>query len=750
MSRTQRIQRLEELLLASSGGRTSQELASLLEVHRTTIWRDLAELSCEVPVQQDGHRYRIDRREYLSNVRLDKAESLMLYLALRRMLRRRPKLHPMMARAMEKLSLALRHPSSVRLAESIQIAQRQQPTDAERAKVWEVLVRGWMEWITVRIRHQAYGKTVLEECEIEPYFFEPALLTEGIYLVGRAQPAANLKMFEVDRILSAALTTRRFQRPEDIVVDQMLKHLWGVLYGEQGIPVRLRFRDPVLAQRVRKTIWLPTQQVHEMADGGVEWSATVQDAFELVPWIRGWGPDCEVLEPPELSERLAQLEREYGGVTMTTAVRPRPASFSQSFYESLHDMLDGERIRICLQCSACSGICPHGLAMEYHPRKMIALLRAGLFDAVLESDSIWMCVSCYACTEVCPAKIPVTAGLMTRTKEEMLLAGNVPPELQGALERSQRYGNPLGESPRRRADWAKDLKPEIPIMARAQRPVEVLWFVGDYPSYHPRVQHSTRSFAHILQALGVDFGILGPEEQSDGDSQRMSGERGLFEMLASKNGEAFAKYEFGEIVTTDPHAYNALQHEYPRLGISYPVRHYTQFLAERLPELKPLIKHELKATVAFHDPCYLGRVNGVFDEPRDLLRAIPGLELVEMSHHRENSLCCGGGGGGMWLDGFQWEKAHTRLAEWRIGEALRASGANGVYLGPPIPEKKRRSRASAEPRQPERQRILAVACPYESPRFEDAVKMVPGAGKLIVKDIAELLADAMGLNRSGP
>ena len=177
----------------------------------------------------------------------------------------------------------------------------------------------------------------------------------------------------------------------------------------------------------------------------------------------------------------------------------------------------------------------------------------------------------------------------------------------------------------------------------------------------------------------------------------------------------FAKYQFGEIVTTDPHAYNALKNEYPALGIEYPVKHYTQYLAERLDELKPYLKHEIEAGVTFHDPCYLGRANGVYDEPRSLLGAIPGVQLVEMSHNRETSLCCGGGGGGMWLDGFQWEKAHVRLSEWRVQEALAVQAD-----------------------------ILAVACPYETPRFEDAAKTVPGADELVVKDIAELLVESMG------
>ena len=213
----------------------------------------------------------------------------------------------------------------------------------------------------------------------------------------------------------------------------------------------------------------------------------------------------------------------------------------------------------------------------------------------------------------------------------------------------------------------------------------------------------------------MDFGILGPDESSDGDSQRLAGERGLFEMLAEKNGKVFGKYQFNKIITTDPHAYNAIKNEYSKLGISYPIQHYTEYLTERLDQLKPLLRHEVKTKVTYHDPCYLGRANGIFDQPRALLGAIPGVELVEMAHNHANSLCCGGGGGGMWLDGFQWEKAHVRLSEWRVREAMTA-GAN----------------------------ILAVACPYETPRFEDAVKSLNGGGQLIVKDIAELLAESIG------
>jgi Fe-S oxidoreductase len=397
-----------------------------------------------------------------------------------------------------------------------------------------------------------------------------------------------------------------------------------------------------------------------------------------------------------------------------TAVSQSP-SLNEKFYDSLFELMDGERIRACLQCGTCSGVCPFGYVMNFPPGKIIAALRAGSFDVVMDADTVWMCVSCYACSEVCPAQIPLTTALMTRAKEEHLLAGDVPAELQLALENSQRYGNVLGQSPRRRAAWAADVEPGVAVLGKEKKSADVLWFVGDYPSYHPRVQLTSRAMAKIFNVLGLDFAILGRDETSDGDSQRLAGERGLFEMLAEKNGQAFGKYEFNEIVTTDPHAYNGIKNEYPALGISYPVRHYTQFLAERLDQLKPLLKQEVKATVTFHDPCYLGRANGVYEEPRELLKAIPGVELVEMSHNRTTSLCCGGGGGGMWLDGFHWEKAHARTSEWRVREAVVA-GAD----------------------------ILAVACPYELPRFEDAVKAVKEAEGLVVKDIVELLADSIG------
>jgi Fe-S oxidoreductase len=395
---------------------------------------------------------------------------------------------------------------------------------------------------------------------------------------------------------------------------------------------------------------------------------------------------------------------------------PLNPSVSKTFFASLLEMTDGERFRKCLQCGTCSGICPFGYYMKFPPGKIIGTLRAETFELVMKTDSVWMCVSCNACSSFCPTQIPITAALMTRVKEELLLAGNVPAELQTALRNTQQYGNPLGKSPRKRADWTAGIQPAVNILGKTKQPVDVLWFVGDYASYHPRMISATKALARILNALGINFGILGPYESSDGDSQRLAGERGLFEAMAQKNGQMFKKFKFNEIITTDPHAFNALKNEYPALGISYPVRHYTQFLAKRIDQIKPMLKKEVTAKITYHDPCYLGRANDVYDEPRALLASIPGIELVEMTHQRTNSLCCGGGGGGMWLDGFQWEKSHVRLSDWRVREAVTANAD-----------------------------ILAVACPYEPPRFEDAVKTLQPASALKVREIAELLAESMGL-----
>lgn len=305
VSRAQRLQRIEELLLAVPRGLTTGEIARRLGVHRSTIWRDMQDLTDHVPIFQDGDRYNIDRTSYLTNVRLNIGESLMLHLAVRVMIRRMTHIPPIMLAALEKLTLALRDPVTSQLEESLHRLRSERQPDSDRAHVWEVLVRGWLEQVTVRFVYQKFQSEHPKQYEIQPYLFEPALLSEGVYVLGHSPAHGDLRTFKVERILRANLTTQHFERPENFDVDQLLQHAWGIWYGEDLTEVRLRFRDPPVARRVRETLWHPSQHIHELPDGGVDWTVRIAGMTELIPWIRGWGPDCEVLAPADLRDLIA-------------------------------------------------------------------------------------------------------------------------------------------------------------------------------------------------------------------------------------------------------------------------------------------------------------------------------------------------------------------------------------------------------------------------------------------------------------
>jgi Fe-S oxidoreductase len=370
----------------------------------------------------------------------------------------------------------------------------------------------------------------------------------------------------------------------------------------------------------------------------------------------------------------------------------------------------GESLAWCYGCAKCTAVCPVDIVGDYSPRKIHRKTQMGI--DLMTSPDLWLCTTCRNCLRVCPKEVNMIE-IMPAVREQAVLAGAVPPELQKAFEDTARHGNPLGQPQRKRADWVKRAGAAVPIMKDLQRPVDILWYVGSYPSYHPRGIDAACAAARIFNALGIDFGILGVEEKDDGDSQRLAGEKGLFEMLAEHNLAAFGKYEFNRLVVTGPHEFNAFKNEYPKHGGSLPVVHYTRFLVEHLDRLRPLLKKPLPLKVTFHDPCYLGRHNGEYDAPRELLRAIPGVELVEMGRCRENGYCCGGGGGGMWLDSFSKEHTRMRLSERRVREAAEY-GAD----------------------------VLAVCCPFEVSRFEDAAKST-GNDRLQVRDILELLDQSM-------
>ncbi len=366
----------------------------------------------------------------------------------------------------------------------------------------------------------------------------------------------------------------------------------------------------------------------------------------------------------------------------------------------------------CYQCAKCVPVCPVDIVGNYGPRKLYRLAQTGVDWT--QGPELWLCTTCANCLRVCPKEVNMV-NIMPAVRERAILAGsNVPPELQEALENTFRYGNPLGRPARKRDAWTKKAGVPVPLLYKEKRPVEWLWWVECYPSYHPRGIDASIALAKIFNALEIDFGILGREEKCAGDSQRLSGEKGLFEMLAEQNVETLKKYKFQRMVVTDPHALNAFRKQYPKYGGEYEVWHYTQLLSQHIDKLKSLMTRPLGRKVTFHDPCYLGRHNGEYEAPRRLIEALPGVDFVEMWRCRENSYCCGGGGGGMWLDGFVVNHQRRRLSEQRVLEAI-STGAD----------------------------TLVVVCPYEVSRFEDAVKSTGNEGKLEVKDIAELILEAM-------
>ncbi|MBN2113557.1 MAG: (Fe-S)-binding protein [Acidimicrobiia bacterium] len=375
----------------------------------------------------------------------------------------------------------------------------------------------------------------------------------------------------------------------------------------------------------------------------------------------------------------------------------------------------GRELLSCIQCGTCAGTCPYGDFMRYTPRRLIGMLREGFIEEVLSTDDLLTCVTCYDCWAKCPRGLRLTDVLLPAVKEQVLLRlPEVPAELQSALANTMRYGNPMGESPRKRAAWVESAGVPVPILRDLGRPVDVLWIVECYTAYYPRGQDNARATARILHALGVDFAILGNEEKCVGECARLVGEKGLFDTLREQNAATYAKYEFGSLLTCDPHAFDALAYVYPALGLSRPVDHTTPFVAARLDALRPLLTKDLGYKITYHDSCVLGRHNHMHDEPRRILDALPGVSLVEMTHNRDNTICCGGGGGGMWLDTFYKAKGYPRLSDRRVEEAL-ATGAD----------------------------VLAVSCPYEVPRFEDSLKVLGGDDRMVVRDVMELVAEAL-------
>ncbi|WP_027091192.1 (Fe-S)-binding protein [Cohnella thermotolerans] len=334
-----------------------------------------------------------------------------------------------------------------------------------------------------------------------------------------------------------------------------------------------------------------------------------------------------------------------------------------------------------------------------------------LIGDVITEEEIWACTTCRNCEDQCPVGNEHVDKIVDLRRHLVLMEGSMPYEGQRAMQNIERQGNPWGLSRNDRAAWTGEIEGIAVPTVKDNPGFEYLFFVGSMGSYDLRSRKVSRAFVRLLHEAGVSFAILGNEEKNSGDTPRRLGNEMLFQQLCSDNIATFRKYGVRKIVTACPHTYNTLKNEYPDFGLEgVEVLHHTELLARlvRSGRLKPA--REVKERVTFHDSCYLGRYNGVYDPPRDVLRAIPGVELVEMERTRANGMCCGAGGGRMWME----ETAGKRVNEARVAQALRTNPT-----------------------------VIGSACPYCLTMMEDGTKLTESDSRVKARDVAELLAQSI-------
>ena len=365
----------------------------------------------------------------------------------------------------------------------------------------------------------------------------------------------------------------------------------------------------------------------------------------------------------------------------------------------------------CTECGRCREVCPtHLTGKPLSPKGFMVDLRNALYadaDALIEKDAgrgdgsadahlaartpliggwideetIWACTTCRYCEHACPVGITFVDKITDLRRHLVLEKSEFPKEAQTAFNGMERQGNPWNLAASDRDAWTKELPFPVLTMAEAAQHggVEVLFWVGCAGSYEERGKRVSRSLAKLLHEAGVTYAILGKEETCTGDAARRLGNEYLFQTLAQQNVETMKGYGVTKIVTNCPHCFNTLRNEYPDLGGTYEVLHGTELVARLVAEGRIKLVHGKPMSLSFHDPCYLGRHNGVYDAPRELLNAIPGIAIKELPRSRENGMCCGAGGGRMWLD----ETIGTRVNQARFAE-IEANGTDAVGVSCPF------------------------------------------------------------------
>jgi Fe-S oxidoreductase len=365
----------------------------------------------------------------------------------------------------------------------------------------------------------------------------------------------------------------------------------------------------------------------------------------------------------------------------------------------------------CVNCGRCQEVCPaYAAGRDLSPRLVIQEVKTHLSDrdktlinGTISENTIWSCTNCYGCVEECPAHIH-HVDLITDFRRFLIGDGKIDEQKITILSNLDRNGNPYGVPSYQRAEWLNSL--EAPkVMDNPD--FEYLYWIGCAGSIDSRAQNITRSMIQILNKAGINYAILGEYEKCSGEIAKRLGEEGRFQQIALENIEIFEMYGVKKIITHCPHCFNVFKLEYPELGGKYKVIHHSEFIARLIKDGRLKIEPFQLRNMIYHDPCNLGRINGIYDEPRDILKA-SGAKLIEPENTKSKALCCGGGGG----NSFYSVPEETKISQIRIKE-LTSHGVN----------------------------IISVACPFCMSMFEDAKKTAGLEESIQIKDLAEIIAD---------
>jgi Fe-S oxidoreductase len=392
---------------------------------------------------------------------------------------------------------------------------------------------------------------------------------------------------------------------------------------------------------------------------------------------------------------------------------------------SRKSLLDGFS---CAVCGRCTDICPANFSgKSLSPMHIVENLKEHLIESGpgvlsggdpqedrpliggwIEEEALWDCVTCGACESVCPVGVEHVEMIVDMRRNLVMEQASMPDEAMNALMSMEQRGHPWRGTQYSRTDWAEGLD----VKTLAEYPdAEILFWVGCTAALEQRSQSVARSMVSVLKRAGVDFAVLGAEEGCTGDPARRMGNEYLYQTMAQQNIETLDRYDVKKIVTICPHCFNTIKNEYPHLGGDYEVLHYSEFVAGLIEQgkIRPVVSIETK--VAYHDSCYLGRHNGIYDAPRDIAKAIPGLSLVEMERRRERGFCCGAGGGHMWME----ETKGRRINHVRTEQFLETKADT-----------------------------VGVSCPFCLQMFVEGVGSVEGAENKDAKDLLELLDESLG------